>query len=299
MWGVCVCVVKHFSLLGFIIFFFKCWIGLRGSRAFRYLRKPPGIRVYSHCCLVRMIWADMVLSLDMVFLEIHTVFPSPPPLLIVFGAEVRLLPLQRLQPSLGECLRVVCSGHKQGSSSIFKGFFFTYLIPFVSKCCCPALKVYFKQFCRTCQKSFNPYRVEDITCQVSWPPELLLSEAYWRLKVHVSCFRAARRRAVHVQRRHAMWILKGRTDKTCAVAAKASGSPATAHSVLNTSYNAESILLSAVHCCLTNARICRLSMASSRDEHGDWSRSLEGGLVTLPKIGVLFSFTCVEQQHSQ
>ncbi|XP_024274353.1 zygote arrest protein 1 [Oncorhynchus tshawytscha] len=26
-------------------------------------------------------------------------------------------------------------------------------------------KVYFKQFCRTCQKSFNPYRVEDITCQ--------------------------------------------------------------------------------------------------------------------------------------
>ncbi|XP_033889982.1 zygote arrest protein 1.S-like [Acipenser ruthenus] len=27
-------------------------------------------------------------------------------------------------------------------------------------------KVYFKQFCRTCQKAFNPYRVEDITCQV-------------------------------------------------------------------------------------------------------------------------------------
>ncbi|XP_075422919.1 zygote arrest protein 1 [Ascaphus truei] len=26
-------------------------------------------------------------------------------------------------------------------------------------------KVYFKQFCRTCQKSFNPYRVEDIMCQ--------------------------------------------------------------------------------------------------------------------------------------
>nr|AAI52123.1 Zar1 protein [Danio rerio] len=26
-------------------------------------------------------------------------------------------------------------------------------------------KVYFKQFCRTCQKSFNPYRVEDIACQ--------------------------------------------------------------------------------------------------------------------------------------
>ncbi|XP_076873685.1 zygote arrest protein 1 [Brachyhypopomus gauderio] len=26
-------------------------------------------------------------------------------------------------------------------------------------------KVYFKQFCRTCQKPFNPYRVEDITCQ--------------------------------------------------------------------------------------------------------------------------------------
>ncbi|KAK5870410.1 hypothetical protein PBY51_025046 [Eleginops maclovinus] len=25
-------------------------------------------------------------------------------------------------------------------------------------------KVYFKQFCRKCQKSFNPYRVEDITC---------------------------------------------------------------------------------------------------------------------------------------
>ncbi|KAG9331670.1 hypothetical protein JZ751_018469 [Albula glossodonta] len=27
-------------------------------------------------------------------------------------------------------------------------------------------KVYFKQFCRTCQKAYNPYRVEDITCQV-------------------------------------------------------------------------------------------------------------------------------------
>ncbi|XP_069314505.1 zygote arrest protein 1 [Eulemur rufifrons] len=26
-------------------------------------------------------------------------------------------------------------------------------------------KVYFKQFCRTCPKSYNPYRVEDITCQ--------------------------------------------------------------------------------------------------------------------------------------
>ncbi|XP_058526409.1 zygote arrest protein 1 isoform X2 [Ochotona princeps] len=26
-------------------------------------------------------------------------------------------------------------------------------------------QVYFKQFCRTCQKSYNPYRVEDITCQ--------------------------------------------------------------------------------------------------------------------------------------
>ncbi|XP_019783767.2 zygote arrest protein 1 isoform X2 [Tursiops truncatus] len=28
-------------------------------------------------------------------------------------------------------------------------------------------KVYYKQFCRTCQKSYNPYRVEDITCQVN------------------------------------------------------------------------------------------------------------------------------------
>ncbi|XP_048400228.2 zygote arrest protein 1 isoform X2 [Stegostoma tigrinum] len=28
-------------------------------------------------------------------------------------------------------------------------------------------KVYFKQFCRTCEKAYNPYRVEDITCQVS------------------------------------------------------------------------------------------------------------------------------------
>ncbi|XP_064305476.1 zygote arrest protein 1 isoform X1 [Phalacrocorax carbo] len=30
-------------------------------------------------------------------------------------------------------------------------------------------KVYFRQFCRTCQKSYNPYRVEDITCQVRDP----------------------------------------------------------------------------------------------------------------------------------
>ncbi|NWR32121.1 ZAR1 protein, partial [Tachuris rubrigastra] len=28
-----------------------------------------------------------------------------------------------------------------------------------------SLQVYFRQFCRTCQKSYNPYRVEDITCQ--------------------------------------------------------------------------------------------------------------------------------------
>ncbi|CAL8271073.1 unnamed protein product [Arctogadus glacialis] len=27
-------------------------------------------------------------------------------------------------------------------------------------------KVYFKQFCRKCQKEFNPYRVEDITCHI-------------------------------------------------------------------------------------------------------------------------------------
>ncbi|XP_072920055.1 zygote arrest protein 1 [Hemitrygon akajei] len=26
-------------------------------------------------------------------------------------------------------------------------------------------KVYFKQFCRTCEKAYNPYRVENITCQ--------------------------------------------------------------------------------------------------------------------------------------
>ncbi|KFM06280.1 Zygote arrest protein 1, partial [Aptenodytes forsteri] len=26
-------------------------------------------------------------------------------------------------------------------------------------------QVYFRQFCRTCQKSYNPYRVEDITCK--------------------------------------------------------------------------------------------------------------------------------------
>uniref|UniRef100_A0A2K5EQ06 Zygote arrest 1 n=1 Tax=Aotus nancymaae TaxID=37293 RepID=A0A2K5EQ06_AOTNA len=26
-------------------------------------------------------------------------------------------------------------------------------------------KVYFKQFCRSCQKSYNPYRVEDIACK--------------------------------------------------------------------------------------------------------------------------------------
>ncbi|NWU45594.1 ZAR1L protein, partial [Anthoscopus minutus] len=27
-------------------------------------------------------------------------------------------------------------------------------------------KVYFKQLCRKCQKSFNPYRVEAIQCQI-------------------------------------------------------------------------------------------------------------------------------------
>lgn len=34
----------------------------------------------------------------------------------------------------------------------------------------PAPQVYFRQFCRTCQKSYNPYRVEDITCQVRGVP---------------------------------------------------------------------------------------------------------------------------------
>lgn len=33
--------------------------------------------------------------------------------------------------------------------------------------CSLSSQVYFKQFCRTCQKSYNPYRVEAITCQVS------------------------------------------------------------------------------------------------------------------------------------
>lgn len=33
-----------------------------------------------------------------------------------------------------------------------------------------APQVYFRQFCRTCQKSYNPYRVEDITCQVTTHP---------------------------------------------------------------------------------------------------------------------------------
>ncbi|XP_060044072.1 zygote arrest protein 1 isoform X2 [Erinaceus europaeus] len=38
-------------------------------------------------------------------------------------------------------------------------------------------KVYFKQFCRSCQKSYNPYRVEDITCQrhqSTTPPSMIL-----------------------------------------------------------------------------------------------------------------------------
>ncbi|PKK30722.1 zygote arrest 1, partial [Columba livia] len=29
----------------------------------------------------------------------------------------------------------------------------------------PSWRSRFRQFCRTCQKSYNPYRVEDITCQ--------------------------------------------------------------------------------------------------------------------------------------
>ncbi|KAK2119423.1 Zygote arrest protein 1 [Saguinus oedipus] len=32
-------------------------------------------------------------------------------------------------------------------------------------------KVYFKQFCRTCQKSYNPYRVEDIACKSCVPAQ--------------------------------------------------------------------------------------------------------------------------------
>ncbi|XP_064005311.1 zygote arrest protein 1 isoform X2 [Pogoniulus pusillus] len=35
-------------------------------------------------------------------------------------------------------------------------------------------KVYFRQFCRTCQKSYNPYRVEDITCQTKAKASLWL-----------------------------------------------------------------------------------------------------------------------------
>jgi len=36
------------------------------------------------------------------------------------------------------------------------------------------LQVYFKQFCRKCQKEFNPYRVEDITCHVRLSYNMLL-----------------------------------------------------------------------------------------------------------------------------
>lgn len=47
--------------------------------------------------------------------------------------------------------------------------------PFPPRCCRASAprgrsflsQVYFKQFCRVCQKSYNPYRVEDITCQVN------------------------------------------------------------------------------------------------------------------------------------
>lgn len=39
---------------------------------------------------------------------------------------------------------------------------------------CVVSQVYFKQYCRKCQKEFNPYRVEDITCHVSPVLNLLL-----------------------------------------------------------------------------------------------------------------------------
>lgn len=64
---------------------------------------------------------------------------------------------------------------------------------------------------------------------ITWP----LSD----LAIYYSCFRAARRLAVPVLGRHATWILSGRTDRTCVDAAKANGSPATARSVLSTSYS--------------------------------------------------------------
>ena len=88
---------------------------------------------------------------------------------LVSGAEVWVLSLQRLQPALGERICLVRPRNEQGIVNwSIQSLAYDY-------CCYSGsasyqvlspFQVYFKQFCRTCQKSFNPYRVEDITCQV-------------------------------------------------------------------------------------------------------------------------------------
>lgn len=85
----------------------------------------------------------------------------------VLRAEVRLLSLQGLQHPVGERLRVVCAGHQQGKRHSTAVLFVPRRRASASRGCGFSSQVYFKQFCRVCQKSYNPYRVEDITCQVN------------------------------------------------------------------------------------------------------------------------------------
>ena len=96
-------------------------------------------------------------------------------------------------------------------------------------------QVYFKQFCRKCQKEFNPYRVEDITCHVRH----LSLPTWWNardppLTIDLNS-RSATRHDVRVRRLCAMSIPNDPTGRICAAGARANGCPATAPSASSTS----------------------------------------------------------------
>ena len=115
----------------------------------------------------------------------------------------------------------------------------------------PCRQVYFKQFCRTCKKSFNPYRVEDITCQVGPPHEIpngwdgfilccRILHRYPYLSWHAYgpfFSRSVTSPDAHAQRHRVTWTPNVRIVRISAGGARARGCPATARSASSTSFS--------------------------------------------------------------
>lgn len=104
--------------------------------------------------------------------------------------------------------------------------------------------MYYKQLCRKCQVGFNPYRVESILCKVYLTTSFFFLK--WRITCirckcnkwffhSLQCLRAALRPAAAARRSRGTSTWRGLTARTCVVAARAWGCPATPPTASNTS----------------------------------------------------------------